>query len=91
MQKYCLGFYIKEVPKVSAQKYSDSRYFEKINQDIIDDIYDILEAFDTVCEQEKLPYMIACGTQLGASRHGGFIPWDIDGDVIILQDDEANY
>ena len=62
-----------------------------MDQTVINEIYDILEAFDAVCERNGLPYLIACGTQLGATRHGGYIPWDVDGDVIILQEDERRF
>ncbi len=85
---YNVSIYDKSAPEKSEQDVSALACFKSIDQAIIDEIYDILEAFDVVCTRHKLDYMIACGTQLGATRHGGFIPWDIDGDVIILSEDE---
>jgi lipopolysaccharide cholinephosphotransferase len=48
---------------------------------------EILDAFDTICRKHSINYWLACGTLLGARRHGGFIPWDDDLDVVILQSD----
>ncbi|MEJ7684893.1 MAG: LicD family protein [Segetibacter sp.] len=48
---------------------------------------EILDAFDAICRKHNLNYWLACGTLLGARRHGGFIPWDDDLDVYVLQSD----
>ena len=37
--------------------------------------------FDRFCKENGLEYAISFGTELGAVRHGGFIPWDDDLDV----------
>lgn len=47
----------------------------------------MLAEFDRVCARLRLPYQIAAGTLLGAVRHGGFIPWDDDVDVIMRRAD----
>ena len=48
---------------------------------------EILDAFDAICRKHSINYWLACGTLLGARRHGGFIPWDDDLDVTILLSD----
>ena len=48
---------------------------------------EILDAFDGICRKHSINYWLACGSLLGARRHGGFIPWDDDLDVAVLQTD----
>ena len=47
----------------------------------------ILKKFDEICKENNLKYSMAYGTLLGAIRHGGFIPWDDDIDVIMPRAD----
>ena len=47
----------------------------------------ILDVFDAICKKYSINYWVLCGTLLGARRHGGFIPWDDDLDVAVLQRD----
>lgn len=42
---------------------------------------DLLNKLDQVCRKYNLNYIIDYGTLLGAVRHKGFIPWDMDIDV----------
>lgn len=48
---------------------------------------ELLVAFDKVCRDNGLEYMLDSGTALGAVRHGGFIPWDDDVDVAMPRKD----
>lgn len=47
----------------------------------------ILCEFDKFCVKNSLRYGITSGTLLGAVRHGGFIPWDDDIDVVMPRSD----
>ncbi len=42
---------------------------------------------DNICKSNNLEYFINDGTLLGAVRHGGFIPWDDDVDVVMTAKD----
>ena len=44
---------------------------------------DMLLYLDDVCKKLNIQYYLDGGTCLGAVRHGGFIPWDDDMDVVI--------
>lgn len=49
--------------------------------------FDILCAFADFCDKHNLIYYLTYGTLIGAVRHGGFIPWDDDVDVMMLRTD----
>ena len=60
----------------------------KLNSDEIKKFeLNILISFAKYCERKNLKYYLAYGTLLGAKRHGGFIPWDDDIDVIMTRKD----
>ena len=57
----------------------------KINNNEVQGILlDILKALDGFCRRKSLRYFLSDGTLLGAVRHGGFIPWDDDIDVSMI-------
>ncbi|MCW2811099.1 MAG: hypothetical protein JWP61_1557 [Friedmanniella sp.] len=47
----------------------------------------VLAGFDRLCRAGGLTYYLAYGTLLGAVRHGGYIPWDDDVDVMMPRAD----
>lgn len=48
---------------------------------------DMLLYIDKICKLLGIQYRIDGGTVLGAVRHGGFIPWDDDIDVVLERND----
>lgn len=44
---------------------------------------ELLDKFLDVCEKHHIDYYFAFGSALGAVRHKGFIPWDINIDVLM--------
>ena len=45
----------------------------------------LLAVFDAVCRKHDFFYAMIGGTLIGAIRHRGWIPWDMDVDVAVLQ------
>lgn len=52
---------------------------------------DILREIDRICTKHGLRYYLAYGTLIGAIRHGGFIPWDDDIDIMMPYDDMLRF
>lgn len=48
---------------------------------------ELLKFIDNVCKKHNIDYWLGYGTLLGAVRHGGFIPWDDDIDLVLLRSD----
>lgn len=50
-------------------------------------LLEIADHLEKICKLEGLQYFIFYGTLLGAVRHSGFISWDDDFDVVMLEND----
>ena len=52
---------------------------------------EMIVEFDRVCRSNGITYQIWAGTQLGAVRHGGYIPWDDDADIAMLREEYEKF
>lgn len=72
---------------VTQYKKYDPEDLKKLQKDIVT----VLKSFDALCEKYDITYFAAGGTQLGAIRHQGFIPWDDDMDLGMLYSDYEKF
>ncbi|WP_458405510.1 LicD family protein [Methanobrevibacter sp.] len=47
----------------------------------------ILNDIKVVCDENNINYYIYAGSGIGVARHGGFIPWDDDVDIVMFRKD----
>ncbi len=63
----------------------------KLNRELLRELQlkqlDMLVYFKSFCEKNNLRFFLFGGCLIGAIRHGGFIPWDDDIDVIMPRPD----
>ena len=47
----------------------------------------VLSEIDAICARHDIPWYADNGSLLGAVRHGGYIPWDDDLDIVMMRHD----
>ena len=65
----------------------DKEMLEKLHGVLLE----LMMEFDRICRENEIEYSIAYGTLLGAVRHGGFIPWDDDVDIIMTRENYEKF
>ncbi len=61
----------------------NENYLTKLHGEILT----IMDEIHRICQEQGLSYYLTGGTLLGAIRHGGFIPWDDDLDIVMPRKD----
>lgn len=66
-------------------------YHDLTQNKLLDNSHEIillmLDFIDNVCKKYGIEWSLCAGSVIGAVRHGGFIPWDDDCDIIMLRED----
>ena len=60
-------------------------------KELQDTEFKILCVVDDFCKEHDIGYSLFCGTLLGAVRHGGFIPWDDDIDIVMTRSEYTKF
>lgn len=52
---------------------------------------EIMDEIHRICRENSVDYYLICGSFLGAVRHKGFIPWDVDIDIAMPRKDYIRF
>jgi hypothetical protein len=63
----------------------------KTSPHTVDQVYELLKIVDALLRENHIDYSMDGGTLLGAIRHKGMIPWDDDGDIILMERDKVRF
>lgn len=84
-----------EKKEITSQLNLTFNLYEAYGKDILRKIQlmqvELLQELDRICRANDITYYISFGTALGAVRHGGFIPWDDDADIIMMWSDYQKF
>lgn len=69
--------------KITPRKNGFGNITEQELKHIQSNLLNLLLEFDSICKEHNITYYLDGGSVLGAMRHGGFIPWDDDVDILI--------
>ena len=76
---------------INTKEYLDLEVSPKVNKDNLKKsqiiMTEMLKSFDKICRKYNLKYWCVGGTFIGAIRHHGWIPYDGDVDVCMLDTD----
>ena len=70
--------------KLSIQDLNNLKKGQKI-------MTDMFKKFNIICKKNNLKYWCLGGTLIGAIRHKGWIPWDGDIDIGMLEEDYLKF
>ena len=56
-----------------------------------DKLLEIMVYLDQFCNENNIDYCLMAGSALGAERHQGFIPWDDDIDIYMMEKDYLRF
>lgn len=55
------------------------------------ELVEILKEIDRICTKHDIKYFLMYGTLVGAVRHGGFVPWDDDADIVMPRNEYIRF
>lgn len=73
------------------EEFRDEYYISSKMKELWAIELDLLAQFSAVCTEHQLKWFIDGGSLLGAVRHGGYIPWDDDIDIVMFREDYEKF
>ncbi len=92
--KHCIHYgnkffrILEQNPIISVYTHNRIMKNDVLHQKYVNQVYEILAFIDYVFTKYNMKYVLEFGTELGAIRHKGFIPWDDDIDIVLFENEE---